>query len=169
MSRQLIDASNAVDLITMLLPVKGKSLLLPNVSVAEIIHVADIKPVDDVPTWFKGIVSWRGYAIPVISFEAINDDPFVASAADLHAAVINGSVDSNRLPFYAVVTQTTPRMMRITPAEIVENTSGGRGGPAELMAVSACGEQAAIPNLDFIEGELIRIVKEAGCDIAKVG
>ena len=169
MSRQLLDASNTVELITMLLPVKGKSLLLPNVTVAEIIHVADVKPLDDVPTWFKGMISWRGYAIPVISYEAINDDPFVASAEDLHAAVINGSVDNMSVPFYAVVTQTTPRMMRITAQEVVKNTSGGRGGPAELMAVSACGEQAAIPNLDFIEGELIRIVKEAGCDIANAG
>jgi chemosensory pili system protein ChpC len=168
MNRQLIDAANAVDLITMLLPVKGKSLLLPNVSVAEIIHIAGLSPLDDVPTWFKGILSWRGYGIPVISFEAINEDPFAGVAADHRAAVINGSMDSARLPFYAIATQTAPRMMRITPQEIVKNTSSSKG-PAELMVVSACGEQAAIPNLDFIESELLRVVLEAGCEIASAG
>ena len=168
MNRQLIDAANAVDLITMLLPVKGKSLLLPNVSVAEIIHISEISPLDDVPTWFKGIISWRGCGIPVISFEAINDDPFVGAVSHHHAAVINGSVDSATVPFYAIATQTTPRMMRITPQEIVSNSSGIQG-PAELMAVSACGEQAVIPNLDFIECELLRVVEEVGCHIANAG
>jgi chemosensory pili system protein ChpC len=167
MSRQLLDISETVDLITMLLPVNGKSLLLPNVSVAEIIQVLEMDELEDVPTWFKGMVGWRGYAIPLLSFEAINDEPFAADS-NKHAAVLNGAVDGAVLPFYAIATQSTPRMMRISSREVVENSEAS-AGPAELAAVNVCGETASIPNLDLIETEVIAVLKQLGFGIANAG
>lgn len=159
MSRQLIDINKTVELITMLLPVGGKNLLLPNVTVAEIIQLGDLVEPADMPNWFKGSCSWRGTRIPIIAFGAINQDELLDGDHGFHAAVINGSFDATNLPFYAIVTESTPRMMRISNKEIVEN-SDIAAGPAELMTVDACGEAATIPNLDYIEELLVGIVSQ---------
>ncbi len=159
MSRQLIDISKTVDLITMLLPVGGKNLLLPNVTVAEIIQLGDLVETADMPNWFKGSCSWRGTRIPIIAFGAINQDALLSGESGFHAAVINGSFDATNLPFYAIVTESTPRMMRISNKEIVESADLS-AGPAELMSVDACGEAATIPNLDYIEEQLLGIVSQ---------
>lgn len=172
MSRQLIDADKAVDLITMVLPVQSGSLLLPNVSVAEIIHVAGIEAIDGAPAWFRGLLSWRGYAIPLISYEMLNDESHGEAGSELHAAVVNGSADTATVPFYALLTQSTPRMMRITPREIVEAEAGKkRKGKkkavgVELMQVTACGEPAAIPDLRAIEAVLGKLVDKMGLKVA---
>ena len=168
MSRQLLDTSKTVDLITMLLPIQGRHLLLPNVSVAEIIHVAEPVAPEGAPEWLLGMVTWRGYAIPCISFELCNGTSFVSNGSGDHAAVLNGSVDTATVPFYAIATRSTPRMMRITSGEIV-NEDGAAPGPAASMDVSVCGEPATIPDLQYIEGELARLMEKLGCKIGSVG
>lgn len=159
MSGQLLDINSTTDMVAMLLPVAGKSLLLPNVSVAEIVHVSEPARIEDVPTWFAGTIVWRNIDIPLISFEAINDEPFEQATPDKRVAILNGSQDGSKLPFFAVVTQGTPRMMRITPQEIA-NQGDVPSGPAETMVVAISGEEAIIPNLAYIENQLIRIMAE---------
>jgi len=51
------------------LPVTGNSLVLPNVSVAEIVDYKTPEPVEDTPEWFLGNIEWRGVTLPVISYE----------------------------------------------------------------------------------------------------
>lgn len=166
MSRQLMDVSKTADLITMLLPVGSKSLLLPNVAVAEIIQLGELAVTADMPIGYIGSCSWRGTRIPVISFDAINQDETHDGETGFHAAVINGSCEAKELPFYAIVTNSTPRMMRISNKEIIENADGAVG-PAELMMVDACGEAATIPNLDYIESRLADIVSGLNAKIAQ--
>lgn len=165
MKRQLIDASKAVDLITMILPIQDRTLLVPNVCVAEIIHVADVTEVKGTPKWFSGLINWRGYGIPLISFESINSRSGSVPVSLIHAAVINGTLDTSTVPFYAIISQGAPRMMRITPGEIV-NSDTGKKGSAELMIAKTCGEQASIPDFQAIEGKLVRAVKKAGCQMS---
>lgn len=164
MSRQLIDTSKAVDLITMLLPIQDKSLILPNVSVAEIINVEEVTPVKGSPKWFCGLLNWRGYGIPLISFEAINSRGGAVPERAIHAAIINGTSETGTVPFYGIITQGTPRQMRITPAEIAKSAVK-KLGSAELMVTSSGGEQASIPDLGAIEGKLAKAVKKAGCAV----
>ncbi len=155
MTRQLMDGNKTVDLITMLLPVGGKNLLLPNVSVAEIIQLGDLATADDMPTWLVGTCCWRGTRIPVLAFDAINEEQALESEYGFHAAVINGALEG--LPFYAIATKSPPRMIRINDREIVENADT-EVGPAELMTVDACGETATIPNLEYIEEQLLQTI-----------
>lgn len=164
MSTQLLDANTTADLVTMLLPVAGKNLLVPNVSVAEIVHVSEPAAIEDVPTWFAGTITWRNVAIPLISFEAINEEPFQQATPDKRIAILNASQDGSRLPFFGVVTQGTPRMMRIGPEEISEQ-GDAPGGPAESMVVNVSGEEAVIPNMAFIENQLLRVLGEAKLEV----
>jgi chemosensory pili system protein ChpC len=154
MTRRAIDRDGVADLVTMLLPVRGRNLLVPNVSVAEIVQLGQLEPSAEAAGWLLGLMQWRGLQIPVVSFESLNDDPFASDVPARRAAVCNGCLDPQRLPFFGIVTGDTPRMIRISADEIVA-CDHVVTGPAERMAVSASGEEASIPNLAFIEEQLL--------------
>lgn len=142
---------------TLLLPIVDHTLLVPNVSVAEILDFNHTDEIDDVPTWFLGLMKWRTLSIPVISFEALNDQPFFNRSEQSRVAIFNGLSDSQDLPFWGVVTQGTPRQMKVLPSDLQENTDL-ETGPAEVMPVYIGADQARIPNLDFIETEIKKLL-----------
>lgn len=154
MALQLATSNDVQDVSTLLIPVEGKTLILPNVSVAEILEYNEPTRQSDVPTWYLGDIEWRTLQIPLISFESVNEQTFSNRASNAKIAILNGITDNPRLPFWGIVTQGTPRQMRINPQEIIkdENTSTG---PAEAMSVVVNGEAARIPDLDFIEKQLL--------------
>ena len=145
------------ELATLLIPVNNKQLVLPNVTVAEIIPFVEPESEDDVPNWFLGYVNWRTMRIPLISFEAINDEPFVGSSRNRRIAVINGVLHDNRLPFCGLVTQGVPRLMRVQPDEVAVDEEGITG-PAESCRVLVSGERAAIPDVDYIQQQVVQLL-----------
>ena len=146
------------ELVTFLMPITNKYLLLPNVTVAEIIHHRVPKQPDDMPTWYLGMLEWRGQKVPMVSFEALNEEPFQAGAQRQNIAVLNGISALEKLPFLAVLTQGAPRLLRITSEEISAIETEDKHGPAELMTVSANGERASIPDLNFIESSILELI-----------
>jgi len=154
MALQLATSNEVQDVATLLIPVTGKTLLLPNVSLAEILEFSEPVPQPDVPTWYLGNIGWRTLQIPLISFESVNEQVFSNRASNAKIAILNGLVDNPRLPFWGIVTQGTPRQMRISPQEIVKDDSDNLG-PAEFMSVVVNGEAARIPDLDYIEKQLL--------------
>ena len=146
-----------IELATLLIPVKGKLLLTPNVTVAEIIYYTEPQAQDDVPTWFLGTIEWRKQITPLISFEAINDEPFAGKSSQRRIAVFNGLEDSEHLPFYAILTQGMPRLMRVEAEEVVANREVALG-VAESLLVNVNGEAAVIPNLEYIERQILQLL-----------
>lgn len=142
------------ELVTLLLPVKSRSLIIPNVTVAEIIQLDEVRPAPGAPGWLLGWSAWRGLQIPVVCFDGLNEDPFATTDPLRRAAVVNGCSDPGRLPFYAISTAATPRMMRLGRAEILA-CEGASIGPAERMVVNASGEEASLPDLEYIESKLL--------------
>ena len=157
MTAELLDVADTREMMTMLLPAKGRNVLIPNISVAEIIRLEGLRRVDSAPGWLCGMASWRGREIPVLSFEAINDDPFVAADVSLKAAVLYGAEAGDELPFYALASIGTPRLMRLLAEEIVP-CQGAQTGPAELMVANASGEEVGIPALAWVEQQLLTVV-----------
>lgn len=142
---------------TLLIPVSGKHLVLPNVNVAEIIPYATPQSEDDVPTWYLGRFTWRNTRVPLISFEAINDEPFAARGSNRRIAILNNVIDDPTLPFCGVVTEGLPRLMRLAPEEIAEDPDHP-AGPAELARVLVNGERACIPNVAYIQNEAKKLI-----------
>ena len=157
MSGELESAIAANELATLLIPVNGKQLVLPNVSVAEIISYVEPKQKDDVPAWYLGTFQWRNIEVPLISFEAINEEPFISQSRNRRIAVLNGLVDKDRLPFCGIVTKGVPRLMRVIPDEVAVDDNATVGS-AELSRVLVSGEGAAIPDVDFIQQQLLDIL-----------
>jgi chemosensory pili system protein ChpC len=157
MSGELQSAIAANELATLLIPMSGKQLVLPNVTVAEIIPYVEPQADDDKPDWYLGAFNWRNIEVPLISFEAINGESTNSPTRDRRIAVLNGLVDNQRLPFCGIVTAGVPRLMRIMPDE-VSTDEGATTGPSELSRVLVSGEKAAIPNVDFIQQEVLNIL-----------
>ena len=157
MSVEIQPTIAANELATLLLPVHEKQLVLPNVTVAEIIPYAEPVAEEDVPAWYMGSFSWRNISVPLVSFEAINAEAFTSQSDSMRIAVVNGVVDSEKLPFCGIVTQGVPRLMRLMPDEVA--TDGAAVcGPAESSHVLVSGEKAVIPNLDFIQQEVLKLL-----------
>jgi chemosensory pili system protein ChpC len=157
MSGQVQSASAVNELATLLLPVNGKQLVLPNLTVAEIIPYQDAEDVADMPDWYLGMMLWRNQKIPLISFDAINGETIDSPSPDQRIAVINSINDDERLHFFGVVTEGVPRLMRVM-ADEMSTDAGEEPGPAELSRVMISGERAAIPDIDYIHNELLKLL-----------
>lgn len=156
MSVELLANQNVTELATLLIPMKESHLILPNVSVAEILDFEEPIPEEDVPTWYLGLLRWRTISVPLISFEAINEQPFLSKTDDAKITIMNGISDNGRMPFWGIVTRGAPRLMRVASQEIIED-KGASKGPAEKMLVSVNGETASIPDIEWIEQQLLKL------------
>lgn len=157
MAEQLIKQIATDELSILLIPVNGKQLILPNVSVAEIVSYSEPQKGEDGPAWLKGWVDWRSQAVPLLSFEEINQEAMTANSKIRRIAILNGIIDSNKLPFCAIISDGVPRAMRIRPREIASLDDDDKG-IAELTSVVVNGEHAVIPNMDWLQQQLIAVL-----------
>ncbi len=139
----------------LLLPLKEKQLLLPNVSVAEIVSFSNLLTTASSAKWILGQVAWRGVSVPVVCYEILNKQSAPAPNTDARFAIINGTAGHAKLPFYAILIQGIPRLVRVTKEDLqqVEAMSN-----AEYDACAINIEQtgaAMIPDLDKLEAALV--------------
>lgn len=136
-----------------MIPVTDRQLLLPNVSIAEVVDYAGAEPAegDNRPEWLVGTLNWRGQALPVISYDAANGGQQALPASTRGRIAVLNTIGEHhaRLPFLALVTQGIPSQARLAEDQMraIEATHG----PADLMAVDVEGHTAYIPNLEYLE------------------
>lgn len=142
----------------LLLPLRERQLLVPNVSIAEIIPLTHLLTINQTADWMLGRLEWRGVAIPVICYEILNDLPTPPANSDARFAVVNGVSGNPKLPFFAMLIQGIPRVKDVVEADLKEVDAVGCG-PIDHMSVSIDGtESAFIPNLDLLESRVIEAI-----------
>lgn len=154
MNGQLARQPTINEIATLMVPVNGRHLVLPNVTVAEILPWREPETLEDVPTWLLGTLAWRNTEVPLVSFEALNDEPFAAPAAGRRIAILNNVTGDPNLPFCGVVTAGLPRLLRVLADEIAVDTDSVPG-PAERARVLVSGEKGAIPDVAYIEQQVL--------------
>lgn len=157
MSQQSSSISTTKELASLLIPMGNGYIVLPQASVAEIVPYSNPEKIDDAPDWLLGRLFWRNREVPLVSFENLNGGSVVLESDRGRVAVLNGINNVEQLAFCAVVTQGVPRQMRVLPSEVSSRQNVDLG-PAELMAVDVAGEPAVIPNIDFIESQIISLL-----------
>lgn len=149
---------------SLLVPIGGgEHLLLPTVSVAEMLPYKEPKytevfPEEGVPQWYLGDVLWRGVQVPMVSYEAINEQPMPEVKVVSQMVVLNNTGVHPKLPFICFPSQGIPRLNRVTKDDIAENLSIAKR-PYDKLQVIANGESAAIPDVEKIEHSLVELMK----------
>mgnify|MGYP000066495687 CR=1 FL=1 len=87
---------------SLLIPLQGHTILLPNVTVAEIVPVSEVQPIQEAPAWYLGNCIWRELTVPVLSIEALNGDVTPSVHSKARFAVLNTTGINENLPFIAV-------------------------------------------------------------------
>ncbi|WP_049722781.1 chemotaxis protein CheW [Gilvimarinus polysaccharolyticus] len=145
-----IQSDSYQEIASLLVPLSDSLLLLPNVTVAEIVPVGNIQPVDNAPDWLLGEISWRERDIPIVAMEIMNGQARPSFTGRCRIAVLNTTGLDDSLGFIAILTQGLPRLARVTAAEIAERDDVVKASYDDLV-VTWAGEQAVIPALAKIE------------------
>ena len=136
----------------LLAPIAGRQLLLPNVTVAEVVPAEDrLAAPAGAPEWHQGFVVWRDMNVPVVAFETMNGE---SAGREYECIAILSSIrGSSQLPYYGIGLQAPPRVAKVKIAEL-EDLEGAPVGPVEFLQVRYAGELAVIPDLDALEDRL---------------
>ena len=145
-----IEQKKIQEVASLLIPLQGHTILLPNVTVAEIIPSAPVQTIENAPDWYLGNFQWRELTVPLLSLEALNGDAVASMHNRARFAVLNTTGLHSDLPFIAIITQGLPRLARVSEDEISarEDAENRR---YDLMHVSWAGEYTLIPNITAIE------------------
>lgn len=147
-----------------LIPLKGMQIVLPNTAIAEIISQVKPEKLDDSPDWLLGMVAWRGYKIPLISFESLTGKAACKLNKNCRIVILNGMNGDKDLPFYAMVAQGIPRLMLLNADNIVDDvTEDAEKSPYTLRCVLVREKPATIPDQIKLEKELVKfgaVIKE---------
>ncbi len=141
---------------SLLVPIQNKSLLVPNVVVAEVVSLQTMDKELDAPSWSLGSMIWRGESIPVLSFEIANSQVHGRDSSNARVAVLNAVTGQSRHQFFALLIQGIPRMIKLTDKEIREDNQVSLG-QAEKMAVITQLGKAVVPDLEYLESLLKKL------------
>ncbi|XKH02091.1 chemotaxis protein CheW [Marinobacter nauticus] len=149
---------NSQSLQCVLIPVHGRQLLLPNVSIAEVVDFEGTETGANTPDWLVGFVEWRGLKLPVISYDAANDGQFVVPGENRGRIIVLNTIGPGhrKSPFMALVTQGIPSQTRLEESQVQKMDA--EPGPADLMQVEVDGDIAWIPNLEHLESLAAKVM-----------
>ena len=160
MSRQpALENQQISEVASLMIPIVDRLLLVPTVTVAEMIPYQEPLHHPDRPDWYLGDVAWREQQVPLISFEVINGEPKPSYNNTCRIAILNNTGVDDELPFLGLATQGIPRLSRVKADEIQE-VEGQSLKRFELMAVSHAGESVIIPDVSALEQALMEYKKK---------
>lgn len=150
MSQSVVSQDSTASLTGLLVPLADRTLLLPNVAVAELVPYRAARAADGAPSWFLGQVPWRDLSLPLMSFEAASGGE-VVTGANARVAILNALGGRDHVKFIALLVQGIPRSVKVD-ASLAR--SDAPLAPLELDAVNLGDIQARIPDLIGLEQKL---------------
>jgi len=155
--QQITSDTTPLDMLPcLLIPIQGGRMVLPNVTIAELIPFQQPQAIANAPDWIVGEIEWRGTMIPVISYEEFSGFKKGPPGQDLRVAVVNSpNGEAGNMRFFGMLTQGIPSLIKLEEAAIKENqnTVLQKG---QKMAVTLETGHATIPDLDMLEDAIIK-------------
>jgi chemosensory pili system protein ChpC len=154
--QQITTDSQATEMLPcLLIPIQGGRMVLPNVTIAELIPFQKPSDIANTPDWIIGEINWRGTMIPVISYEEFSGFKKGPAGQDLRVAVVNSPNGmQGKMRFFGLLTQGLPSLIKLEEAAIKENTNTVLQ-KGQKMAVTLETGHATIPDLDMLEAAII--------------
>ncbi len=100
------------EIYSLIIPMRGKTILIPNKALAEIVPFIDSEPapVNHEP-WHVGYLNWRGNRLPVVSYEHIYDKKFPPLERRIKmVAIINTQLGLKDSPYVGISVEGIPRL-----------------------------------------------------------
>jgi hypothetical protein len=132
----------------MFMPVYNGMLLLPKLSVVEVLDADKLLVSSQKESWQAGSVIWSEQKIPVIWFEALNAKPAPTKLQKI--AIVCRIAPNASQSFYGIALQSAPRVDKVKIAQL-EDLENAPLGPVEFLHVRCDGQLMAIPDLDKVE------------------
>lgn len=154
-------AQEALVVRSQLIMLEALRLVLPNTAIAEVVAYAELDLPDNLPEWFLGYTSWRGYQIPVVSFEQMINQS--GSKIDKRSRIIilnSISADTNT-PFYGMLSTGIPSLMTVDENNIQDAPKIGETDSLILRQVIVNKHAAIIPDQFELEARLKKAKLEA--------
>ncbi len=118
---------------SLLLPMKTSNVIVPNASIAEIVSVEHVLPVNDAPPWMLGYLSWRRRSVPLLSFDAVQQgEPDFLTPRSKIAVLYSISEDAT-FPYMALLMQRAPKVINIEPNSIKQAGADQNSGNVKLV------------------------------------
>lgn len=131
----------------MLLPLESGFLLLPNVSVAEVIAYVEPNKGTYQNEVLMGSIDWRGIIVPILSFEkACGIKSGEKSSRDRVAIIYNPNGDKDK-PYLGVKLKDIPRAFNAT-AETLEHDLKNESLQLVKYQITHNDERVLIPDID---------------------
>lgn len=143
------------------LPLHNMTLLLPNTVVAEVIDYREIEQTSSMPEWLLGMISWRGRAVPLISFEKLLGEELAFHSEETRFVICNTLNSNANIPFIALQIEGLPHLSVVSSdmLEMEDETRSERSIQASLRLNE---ENVIVPNIDVLEKMLEHLGISAG-------
>ena len=135
----------------LLLPLADRTLILPNVAIAELIDYQSAAFDLDTPPWYLGRVTWRNRQIPLISFESACSNKIVIGER-ARIVILNALGGRPELRFIAMLVQGIPRSHKLDSQLSYVDVPLC---PLEKAAVQVADQVAKVPDLLGVEEMLV--------------
>lgn len=157
-----IENRNVGEVTSLLIPLASRNLLLPTVTVAEIVPYKTPERRPDMPDWYLGDIVWREQRTPLVSYEAMCGEAMPAYDSRCRIAVLNNAGVDESLPFLGVATRGIPRLSRVKGEEIhaLENDSPKKH--FDLMHATLAGEPVVIPDVAALQQAFLDYQRRSG-------
>jgi len=143
-----------------LIPIeKDRKLLLPNAMVAEVLGMRTIDHIDQDVDWVLGTFSWRGWDIPLIDFAVLTGAAEGDINSSYNLAVLKSINHPEDMPYFAVLARGIPKLQLVSRGDMQlhEEKSINHNAIASLVSIQE--EMADIPNMNYLETNLISIIQ----------
>lgn len=148
---------------SLLIPVQEGQLLVPQLSVAEVLSSGDVcleDPSDSSPCY--GWINWRYQYIPLLSFDGVYSGSRPPLDPNFKMVVFNAVFNAAAVGFYGLVVKGFPRALRLSSeAEPVLGTYVTDQAGVQ-MEVNIDGERAWIPDFQVLEKIVQELVEQRG-------
>ncbi len=134
---------------SLMIPIAGNSILLPNASVAEVIQYTKPEAVKGAPAWMLGFIMWRQLKIPLVSYEVMIGMASPDNKGVKWIMVVNSLSGKHDMPFFGLVAQGRPQLIQVDESIVIPMDRKEEKGV--LKHVHVHGDSAIIPDPDCIE------------------
>ncbi len=149
-----METAKIAEVYSLMIPIIEQSILLPNVTVVEIVPFSDVELAEDKPKWFVGYIMWRNQKVPMVSLDVLKGAADSRANKRSRVALVRTLNSNAELPYLAIIVQGIPRLTHVTEPSIT-TVEDYELGPVEKLRVAIGAIQATIPDLDKLEAMIL--------------